>query len=313
MDDKDKNFDDLNLPLILTDSNLPLILTKESEINSDKKIELLKINNLLKLKYLSNIKSIPLKSKINLDKDFISFKNTKKEIDYDIKEKISVIRKTIHNQEIELKKLHYEKKLLDQNKIQSDIIEKQQKLINNHKQNSLELKSNLIDVEKKLKENIIYNKKFLINNDELKKSISRYVIHNKKLQNNIKQLKTDYSETTFTKSQIDEMIDKIKFYQEENVRLSSEINNVQKNYELIKNNFTKIENEKNNIYKSIHKLNNSLIKGNIVGSSFVNENTNEDSVNSKVFNDIKKKDLQKKDQTFEQNNDLDDEINNIFN
>ena len=109
------------------------------------------------------------------------------------------------------------------------------------------------------------------------------------------------------------MNNKIEFYQEENVRLSSEINSVQTKYETIKSNFNEVELEKNNIYKQIQELNNSLIKNNIVGTPFVKEIIKEDSINSKVLNDITNNNLQENKKTSEQNKDLDDEITDIFN
>ncbi len=304
MDDKDINF---------FDSNIPLLLNKEIDSSLNLNIEMLKIKDLIKVKYLTTEKAPPLNVKTYLDNDFISIKNAAKKINNDIKEKTLLINNTIENQENELKLLYQEKKLLDQNKIQSDIIYNQQKLIDNYKKDTIELKFNLNKVEKKLEENIHSNRNLLINNNEYKKTISRYIVNNKKLQDTINKIKSENTELSLTTEQINEMNNKIKFYQEENIRLSSELNSVQNNYASIKNNFAKVEFEKNNIYKQIQELNNSLIKNNIVGTPFVKEIIKEDSINSKVLNDISKNNLEEDKKISEQKDELDDEINDIFN
>ena len=58
---------------------------------------------------------------------------------------------------------------------------------------------------------------------------------------------------------------------------------------MIKSNFDTIEKSKNDIFKQIKDLNNSLTSNNIVGTPFVKEILSEDSINSKVLNDISKK------------------------
>ena len=281
MDDQESKFEDLSTTLILTNplSSIP-----------DKSIEILKIRDLIQIKYFKKINPVQ-NNKFLLNKNFINIKKEVMNINDDIKKKTSLINETIKNQETKLNKLYNEKKLLEQNKIQSDIILNQQKLIDNHKQNSTDLKLDLNESKKKLNEKDLSIRKFLVNNAELKKTISRYIVHNEKLQNNIIQLKTEYSEISLTKSQIDEMTNKINFYQEENIRLSSEIIIIQKDYESIQNNFTEVENEKNNIYMQIKELNNSLIKNNIVGTPFLKEKIKEVSINSKVLNDISNKNL----------------------
>ena len=108
------------------------------------------------------------------------------------------------------------------------------------------------------------------------------------------------------------MISKIKFYQDENARLSSEIINIKKNYETIKNNFIDVENQKNDIFKKIKELNNSLIKNNIIGTPFVKETVVEDSINSKILNDITDANLKNDKEKTKKSCDLDDQINNIF-
>ncbi|MDA7594261.1 hypothetical protein N8717_04790, partial [Candidatus Pelagibacter sp.] len=106
--------------------------------------------------------------------------------------------------------------------------------------------------------------------------------------------------------------DQIIFYQSDNSRLSSEIINIQKKYETIKNNFNQVDKEKNNIFKQIQDLNYSLTRNNIVGTPFDREIIEEDTINSKVLNDISKvnSDDNKKSNIDE---DLDKEINDIFN
>lgn len=295
MDDNEKNPKDLNIPLILNNA---------IKLESNKKTEILKINHLLKLKYIRNTKSIS-------SNDFDSIKNTAKAIEYDIKEKTSLINETIKNQEIELKKLYNEKELLNQNDIQSDIINNQQKLIDDYKKNNIELKFNLDEIQEKLEKNLLDNRKFSINNNELKNTITRYVSHNKKLQENINQLKKDYSQS-LTVSQINEITSKTKFYQEENVRLSSEIITLKENYEKIKRNFTDSENEKNNIFKQIHELNNSLIKNKSVPTYLDKDIIKNEYIESKISNDVEDKNLSKLKKTPQKDEELDDKINNIF-
>ena len=304
MDDNTKDLDDFNIPLILTD---------EITIQSNKDIEILKIKNLIKLKYLNNIKKLPLNDQNYLNKNFDSIKDEVKKIECDIREKTISINQSIKIQEIELKKLFNEKELLNKNKIQSDIINNQQKLIDNYKKNNIKLKLNLDQVEKTLEKEISFSKNFLINNEELKTTINRYIIHNKKLQNNINQLKKDYLEASFSKSQINEMIVKIKFYQEENTRLSSELASIQKDYEITKNNLSNVENEKNNIYNQIKELNNSLNESKTIPLIFELKNNNNDSKNSDKLININNKKPQKIKAPSASEKDLDDQINDIFN
>ena len=120
------------------------------------------------------------------------------------------------------------------------------------------------------------------------------------------------NEISLDTSKKDEMISKIKFYQDENTRLSSEIINFKKKYETIKNNFTDVDNAKNNIFKKVKELNDSLIKNNIIGTPFVKETVAEDSINSKILNDITDTNLKKEKEKTEQNNNLDDQISNIL-
>ena len=163
----------------------------------------------------------------------------------------------------------------------------------------LQEKLNLVNQSKK-----DFNELFLDKSkkDEMISKIKFYQDENTRLSN----------EKSLDASKKDEMISKIKFYQDENTRLSSEIINFKKKHETIKNNFDDVENEKNNIFKKIKELNNSLIKNNIIGTPFVKETVAEDSINSKILNDITDTNLKKEKGKTKQNNDLDDQISNIF-
>ena len=306
MRDEDRNFDNLNTPLIK--KNL-------IDTHSAFKIQIFKIKDLITSRYLPKISLKQTNNNTYLDANLFLIKNSAVKLTNSVRKKTVLISKRIDNQEIELKRLYNEKKLLDQNKIQFDIIKNQQKLIENYKKNNIELKINLTKVEKKLKENTITKRKFLVNNNELKSTLSRYIVHNKKLQENFAQLKIEYSKTSFTKVQIVELINKIKFYQEENMRLSSEINIAQKNYDLIKNNLNEVEKEKHDIFNQIKELNNSLTKNNIVSNTFENEEVKEDCIKPDNSKDIKNINPSKHKEISELKSglgDLDDEINNIF-
>jgi len=318
MENKDKKFFEPNDPLILNNeinahSNIPLILNKEIVSTSNINDEILKIKNLVNAKYLTTEKLLPDEVKTSHDTDFISIRSSAKKINNDIKEKTLLINNIIENQKNEIKSLYLEKRLLNQNQIQSNIIINQQKLINNYKKNINELELELNKVEKKLSENIYSNENLIRNNNEFDKTISHYIENNKKLEDTINKMKNIISQNSLSPKQINEMTDKIKFYQEENIRLSSELNSVQNKYSTIKNNFTKIELEKNYIYKKIHELNNSLIKTNIIGTPFVKELIKEDSINSKVLNDISNNNLQEDKKELEIKKILDNEITDIFN
>ena len=56
----------------------------------------------------------------------------------------------------------------------------------------------------------------------------------------------------------------------------------------------------------------SIIKNNIVGTPFIKETIEEDSISSKILNDITNKNLNKEKKKTEKNNNLDEAINNIF-
>ncbi len=246
-----------------------------------------------------------------IDKEFSEIKKSAQTIEDSVKEKTSEISKKINNQELQIKKLKDEKIFFDRNKIQSDILNNQKLLIEKHKQNNENLKSDMNNLDNKLKIVSDYNEKLITNNTELKDTITRFIKHNKNLQNDIEILKKEQSETLKIKSQILELSDQIKFYQEDNTRLSSEVMSIKKKYEIIKNNFNSVDQEKNEIFQQIHELNNSLTKTNIVGTPFVKDKVKVDNINSKVLSDISKANLDSEDIRSETNN-LDKEINEIF-
>ena len=185
-------------------------------------------------------------------------------------------------------------------------------MINEYSENNEELKLNLINLEKKLLEK---DRSFKINNDELKKTLSRYISNYKKIEEELKLFKEnekDSNELSLAKSKLEEMNSKIKFYQDENIRLSSEVSKIKKNYETIKINLTGVENQKDDIFKKIKELNSSLIKNNIVGTPFINEPIEEDSINSEILNDIIDTNVDEEKKNNNKKNDLDELIGNIF-
>jgi len=347
MDDKDKVFFDPSIPLILEkEINNPLVLNKEIDhplvlnkeidlspnLKNSKNNEILKIKDLVKLKYLSSEKVEKKLIRDDLVKDFASIKDSAKKISNDIKEKTILINDSINNQKKKIKLLYDEKKSLDQNrfefnenknKIQSDIINNQLKLIENNKKDNNTLKATLDEIKKKLKETTNTSRTLEVNNHELKNTLNKYIAHNKKLDKEIKQSKNTNPETSLNNEQInqinDRIDDRIKFYQEENIRLSSELSSFQKKYETICKNYNEVEFEKNNIFKQIQELNNSLSKTNFVDTSFSNENTEENSINDQELNDIMDDDLNinpkhtKSDKDKDKDKDLDGEITDIFN
>jgi len=359
MDDKDNNFFDQNIPLILEkEVENPLVLNKEidntlilnEEINSlsvldkelssdqknenSKKNKILKIKDLIELKYLSPDKIAYTPTKSDFKKDLSSIKDSAKKINNEIKEKTLLINDSIDNQKKKIQLLYKEKKSLDQNriefnenknKIQSDIISNQIKLIENNKKDINTLKVAFNELEKKLKENVDTNRNLEINNQELKNTVNRYIAHNKKLDKEIKQSKNTSPKTSLDTDQVNQINnridDRIKFYQDENIRLSSELSSFQKKYETISKNYNEVEFEKNSIFKQIQELNNSLSKTDFVDTSFSNENTEENSIKSQGLYDIMDDDLnitQKntksdKDKDKDKDTDLNVDITDIFN
>ena len=261
--------------------------------------------------------SLKEKSKLNYDKknlikkEFSEIKKSAQAIEDSVKEKTLEITEKINYQELEIKKLNDEKVFFDRNKIQSEILNNQRQLIEKYKLNNENLKSSMSALNTKLKIISDHNEKLNSNNTELKDTITRFIKHNKNLQNNIELLQKEQLETKMIKSQILELTDQIKFYQEDNIRLSSEFLSITKKYEIINNNFNSVDKEKNNIFKQIQELNNSLTKTNIVGTPFVKDKLKDDTINSKVLNDISKSNLNKENIKSE-TDDLDKEINDIF-
>ena len=280
--------------------------TSLKENQTQKKQEILRINNLVKKKYF-----LP---EVDNDNNRIvsNIKDSALKLNIIAKKQASEIEDLIKNQESEIQKLTGEQILLDRNEIQLDIIKNQKLLVDDYKANNDLLHSSLNDLNKKLEILKSENKKSLINNNELKNTISRYIVHNKNLQKNIDELKLIQSESLVDKSRIKEMLDQIKFYQDDNTRLSNELINFKDKYQIIKKNFDETENEKNNIFKQIQELNNSLSKTNILGTPFVKEKIVEENINSKVLNDISENNIKKEKEKSPANNDLDKEIEDIF-
>jgi len=332
---KDTHISYLNSPLTLRD-------VSDQSPEQTFKNAILKINDLIKTKY-SLVKKEENKINNQLVKNFIDIKRSAGQLNNNIKQQTLQIKNSIESQKTELKKLYDEEIIFDQNKrneLHVSIISSQKTLIEDYKEKNYQLTLNLKNSEKRVLE---IDRSFKSNNAELKNTLSRYIANYKKLQeklNLVNESKKDFNEIFLDKSKRDEMISKIKFYQDEhtrlsneksldtskkdemiskikfyqdeNTRLSSEIINFKKKYETIKNNFTDVENKKNNIFKKVKELNNSLIKNNIIGTPFVKETVVEDSINSKILNDITDTNLKKEKEKTEQNNNLDDQISNIF-
>ena len=249
----------------------------------------------------------------NYEKEnLFELKKSTKELSEISKEESLKLTKLVEKKEIEIKNLNDEKILLERNNIQLDIQKNQQLIIDEYKDNNKKLKLDLDELQGKIVELESSNRKFLINNDELKKTLNRYIIHNKNLQSSINDLNKIQSEYLESKSQINKMTEQIKFYQEDNSRLANETINIQKKYATIKNNFDTADKEKNDIFRQIQELNNSLSSNNIVGTSFVKEIVDEDSINSKVLNDISNNNLLEEKKKLEKKILFDDKINDIF-
>ena len=332
---KDKDIFYLNSTMMLKD-------VSDQSPEQTFKNAILKINDLIKTKY-SLVKKEENKINNQLVKNFIDIKRSAGQLNNNIKQQTLQIKNSIESQKTELKKLYDEEIIFDQNKrneLHVSIISSQKTLIEDYKEKNYQLTLNLKNSEKRVLEN---DRSFKSNNAKLKNTLSRYIVNYKNLQeklNLVNESKKDFNEIFLDKSKRDEMISqikfyqdentrlsneksldtskkdemisKIKFYQDENTRLSSELINIKKNYKTIKNNFTDVENEKNNIFTKIKELNNSLIKNNIIGTPFVKETVVENSINSKILNDITVTNLKKEKKKTEQNNNLDDQISNIF-
>ena len=264
------------------------------------KDEILKINDLIKNKF-----HLP-KLDQNIKDKFLDIKKSTFELKNNFQDQSLKISSLIKKEENEIYNLS------EKNNIQLEIFENQKILIETYKNNKNQLQSYILKLEKKMAEQKSSNRNFLVNNTDLKNTVSRFIKHNKNLQNDINRLKQAQSDSIKNKSRTEEMYNQIKFYQEDNVRLSNEIINIKKKYETIKSNLASSEKVKEDIFKQIKDLNNSLTKTNIVGTPFVKKIVEEESINSKVLNNIKNKNLKDEKIKSEKNTDLDEEINNIF-
>lgn len=248
----------------------------------------------------------------DIKKNFTNIKSSTSEINQDIKKNILELSESIQNKENEIKRISNEEILLDRHKIESEIFKNQKLLIDEYKKINQNFKDNLDNLKKKFNEITEDNRKHLINNEELKNTINRYIKHNKNLQDHIKELKEKEKELNFNKSRVEDLLSKVNYYQDDNSRLSNELINIQNKYEVIKNNLTNVEDEKNKIFKQIKDLNNSLTKNNILGTPFVKDILNEDSINSKVLNDISESNKKSEQKKTDYDQDLDKEIIDIF-
>ena len=261
---------------------------------------------------VTDIKKKKNKEINNTAKDFLDLKRTTDQLSSTVKEQTLIIKNSIDIQETELKKLKNEEIIFNQNALQENIIHHQKKLLNEYIENNEELKLNLNKLEKKLLEK---DRSFKVNNDELRTTLSRYISNYKDLEekfNLFMETKKNFKKIIIEKVDHDEMISKVKFFQEENTRLSSEIFQIKKNYETIKDNLTDVENQKNEIFKKIKELNYSLTENNIIGTPYLKETINEDSISSKILNDISNTNLKEEKKKSEKNNNLDEIIGNIF-
>ena len=183
-------------------------------------------------------------------------------------------------------------------------------LENSIKEQELKLTSTINNDEDKLKE--LSDKKILFDKNKIQADIlknQQFLIDEYK--RNINRLNLELTETQKTNQELSISNDKIKFYQDDNIRLSSQVNDFQKKYETIKNNFNEVEKEKNVIFNKIKELNNSLLKNNIIGTPFLEKKIEEDTINSKILNDISENNLNDN-KNSDKDIDLDVTVNDIF-
>ena len=183
-------------------------------------------------------------------------------------------------------------------------------LENSIKEQELKLTSTINNDEDKLKD--LSDKKILFDKNKIQADIlknQQFLIDEYK--RNINRLNLELTETQKTNQELSISNDKIKFYQDDNIRLSSQVNDFQKKYETIKNNFNEVEKEKNVIFNKIKELNNSLLKNNIIGTPFLEKKIEEDTINSKVLNDISENNLNDN-KNSDKDIDLDVTVNDIF-
>jgi hypothetical protein len=183
-------------------------------------------------------------------------------------------------------------------------------LENSIKEQELKLTSTINNDEDKLKQ--LSDKKILFDKNKIQADIlknQQFLIDEYK--RNINRLNLELTETQKTNQELSISNDKIKFYQDDNIRLSSQVNDFQKKYETIKNNFNEVEKEKNVIFNKIKELNNSLLKNNIIGTPFLEKKIEEDTINSKILNDISENNLNDN-KNSDKDIDLDVTVNDIF-
>jgi hypothetical protein len=183
-------------------------------------------------------------------------------------------------------------------------------LENSIKEQELKLTSTINNDEDKLKD--LSDKKILFDKNKIQADIlknQQFLIDEYK--KNINRLNLELTETQKMNEELSTSNNKIKFYQDDNIRLSSQVNDFQKKYETIKNNFNEVEKEKNVIFNKIKELNNSLLKNNIIGTPFLEKKIEEDTINSKVLNDISENNLNDN-KNSDKDIDLDVTVNDIF-
>lgn len=169
-----------------------------------------------------------------------------------IKIKTSKIKDDIKSQENELKFLYEKKK----NLLNAQIINKQNKLINNNKKETFALEQALHQINKKLKKTSENNRFLHTSNNDLKNTVGRYISNSKKLQN-------------------------------ENIELSNELSIFQDKYNAIKKKIENADIEKKKIFNRILDLNNSVNKkkDKVEKAQVFNE------IKKKKINDVKNNNL----------------------
>jgi chromosome segregation ATPase len=144
----------------------------------------------------------------------------------------------------------------------------------------------LIDLNKKLKIEII----------SLKNTEQNLIENNKKLNNELLQIKMPQNSLSQEK-ELHNLKEKLNFHQDENLRLSHDLSNSQKKYKLIKDQLLEIEKEKSNISRKIDDLTDSLSKTKVVTNIFDNKSDGKININTENKIDL----------------DLNEEIDKIFN
>ena len=127
---------------------------------------------------VSNINNL-IKNKNNETNNFLDIKKTAIELDKIAKEQTLEITNLIESKESEIKRLNEEKIFFERNQIQSDILKNQKLLIEDLNLKNFKLQSDLNEFKKNLETQVSSNRKYLINNNELKNTLDRYIRHNK--------------------------------------------------------------------------------------------------------------------------------------